>query len=98
MKLNDKFDTNINAKNVYFTSDTHFGHSNIMRFCQRPFSDVTDMNNCLIENWNNKVGKDDIIFHLGDFAMGGSNLWNGILERLNGHKILILGNHKINKF
>lgn len=47
----------------------------------------------MINNWNNKVGPDDLIFHLGDFAFGGSELWNSILPKLNGHKVLIIGNH-----
>ena len=56
------------------------------------------MNEVLIQRWNEKVKPSDIIFHLGDVAFGGSELWNRIMPQLNGHKILILGNHKINKF
>ena len=53
------------------------------------------MNSELIRRWNEKVGPDDTIFHLGDFAFGGSDIWNNILKQLNGHKILIIGNHDI---
>ena len=78
---------------IFFTADTHWGHRNIIRYCQRPFVDVEEMNEALITNWNNTVGKDDIVFHLGDFAMGGSAEWCRLLERLNGRIYLILGNH-----
>ena len=78
---------------VYFTSDTHFGHANIIRFCQRPFQDVEAMNEALIANWNQVVGADDIVFHLGDFCIGGSAQWTNALTRLNGKKYLIVGNH-----
>lgn len=96
MKINEKLNTVIkDASNIYFTSDTHFGHDNIIKFCHRPFKDVEEMNSELIRRWNEKVGPDDTIFHLGDFAFGGSDIWNNILKQLNGHKILIIGNHDI---
>jgi calcineurin-like phosphoesterase family protein len=78
---------------IFFTADTHWGHRNIIRYCQRPFSDVEEMNEALITNWNSTVGKDDIVFHLGDFAMGGSAEWSRLLDHLNGKIYLILGNH-----
>ena len=78
---------------IFFTADTHWGHRNIIRYCQRPFADVDEMNEALITNWNSTIGKDDIVFHLGDFAMGGSAEWCRLLERLNGRIYLILGNH-----
>lgn len=84
-----KFDEN----KVFFTSDTHFGHANIIKFCNRPFLNINDMNEALIENWNKVVSDGDTVFHLGDFAFGGSNVWNEILPRLNGQIYLILGNH-----
>ena len=68
---------------VFFTSDTHWGHANIIRFCSRPFVSVEEMNDILIQNWNNVVPKDGIVFHLGDFAFGGSQLWNDVLSKLN---------------
>lgn len=84
-----KFD----PEHTFFTSDTHFGHANIIRFCKRPFENVEEMNEVLIENWNKVVSKDDTVFHLGDFAFGGSSVWNSIIPRLNGHINLIIGNH-----
>ena len=88
----DKLQFNRNDR-IFFTADTHFGHKNIIRYCQRPFVDVDEMNEILITNWNNVVGKEDVIFHLGDFAMGGSSEWTRLLQRLNGRIYLIIGNH-----
>jgi len=79
--------------NVWFTSDTHFFHENILRYCNRPFRDVTEMNDVLVKNWNETVPEDGVVFHLGDFAFGDSYEWNDILSRLNGRIYLILGNH-----
>ena len=90
-KMNYKFD----GSKVYFTSDTHFYHSNIIGFCKRPFKNVEDMNETLIENWNRVVSQDDIVFHLGNFCLGGSHEWTKILNRLNGKIYLILGNHDL---
>ena len=78
---------------VYLTSDSHFNHLNIMKFCKRPFKSVEEMNEALIANWNEKVPEDGIVFHLGDFAWGPINQWRPIVERLNGKIILIKGNH-----
>jgi len=81
------------GSNIFFTSDTHFSHDKIIEYCKRPFKDANHMNEVMINNWNSVVGPDDIVFHLGDFAWGGSQVWNSILDRLNGHIYLILGNH-----
>lgn len=78
---------------IFLTSDSHFGHSNIIEFCNRPFKDVEEMNYKLIENWNKKVPVDGLVFHLGDFAWGGYPFWKKIREQLNGNIILIKGNH-----
>lgn len=82
-----------NGSKIWFTSDTHFGHENIIRFCNRPFDNIEEMNKTLIQNWNAVVKPDDIVFHLGDFAFGGSAIWNTTLDQLNGDIILIQGNH-----
>ena len=89
--MNYKFD----GDRVFFTSDTHFYHANIINFCGRPFKNVEVMNETLIANWNSVVGPDDIVFHLGDFCLGGSAEWANILNRLNGKIYLIVGNHDI---
>lgn len=89
--MNFKFD----GSRVYFTSDTHFNHTNILRYCQRPFRNVDDMNEQMIANWNETVSEDDVIFHLGDFCLGGAAEWTRILDRLNGKIYLIMGNHDL---
>ena len=70
----------------FFTADTHFNHSNIIEFCDRPFKDVEEMNETLITNWNSKVGENDEVYHLGDFGYGELG---GILNRLNGEIVYI---------
>ena len=84
---------NFDGAKVFFTSDTHFNHANIIGFCSRPFKNVNEMNETLIANWNRVVGVDDIVFHLGDFCLGGSAEWTNVLNRLNGKIYLIVGNH-----
>lgn len=81
--------------NVWFTSDTHFFHEGIL--VHRPkFSSLEEMTEAIISNWNEVVGRGDIVYHLGDFAL----TWkksvapvNAILERLKGQVFLIIGNH-----
>lgn len=85
----NKFD----GSEVFFTSDTHFNHQKIMEYCRRPFNSVEEMNETMIRNWNKMVGQNDIVFHLGDFCLGGAAEWTKILDRLNGKIHLILGNH-----
>lgn len=75
---------------IFFTSDTHFNHFNIIRFSNRPFYSVEEMDEILIQNWNNVVGKDDTIYHLGDFCLGDSKKY---LKRLNGNIVRIKGSH-----
>lgn len=69
-------------------------YQNIIDFCDRPWRTADEMNEALIERWNRVVNNDDTIYHLGDFAMKiRDNEIKAIVRRLNGHKILILGNH-----
>ena len=89
--MNFKFD----AEHTFFTSDTHFNHANIIRFCNRPFRNVEEMNETIVANWNEVVGMDDTVFHLGDFCLGGAAEWTRFLDRLNGKIYLILGNHDL---
>lgn len=86
------------TSNIFFTSDTHFNHKNIILYCQRPFDTIEKMNETIIANWNKTVPQDGIVFHLGDFALGGSEAWNKVLPRLNGQIHLILGNHDMKNF
>ena len=90
-KMNFKFD----AEHTFFTSDTHFNHTNIIRFCNRPFRNVDEMNETIVANWNATIGMDDTVFHLGDFCLGGAAEWTRLLDRLNGRIYLILGNHDL---
>jgi calcineurin-like phosphoesterase family protein len=79
--------------NVWFTSDTHFGHARIIELSNRPFRDVQHMNEMLVKNWNDKVAPDDHVYHLGDVALGSFADSIAYVGRLNGIKHLVVGNH-----
>jgi len=78
---------------IFFTSDTHFYHKNVIRYSNRPFSSVEEMNEALIEKWNSTVSVKDEVYHLGDVSFSSLGNTLSILDRLNGRKKLILGNH-----
>lgn len=78
---------------LWFTADTHFGHANIIAYCRRPFATVRDMNEHVVRAWNTTVKPDDYVVHLGDVMMGLIDDAAPVLARLNGHKLVILGNH-----
>src|SRR5258706_2853956 len=78
---------------IFFTADTHFGHKNIIKLCNRPFNDVDEMNREMISRWNSKVTKNDIIYHLGDFSFGGWNFASSIFQQLHGSTMVLQGNH-----
>lgn len=79
---------------IWFTSDHHFGHQNIIRYADRPFSSVAEMNEAMIERHNALVRPDDVVFHLGDLAMGVFSESIKCAAALNGRKLLIPGNHE----
>lgn len=79
-------------KKIYLIADTHFSHENIIKYCNRPFNDIDEMNNEMINNWNNIVKKDDIVYHLGDFTIDSDDLKN-LVNKLNGEIYFIRGNH-----
>lgn len=83
---------------IFFTSDTHFCHKNIISYAGRPFFSTEEMDKALIENWNSVVPEDGIVFHLGDFCFGGNTQWKTIRKKLNGKIYLILGNHDFKNF
>lgn len=85
------------TENTFFTSDTHFFHNNIISYCNRPFSSVEEMNEGLIEKWNSVVGKNDIVWHLGDFCFGKKENVLEIVPKLNGRINLVMGNHDHHK-
>lgn len=78
---------------IYFTSDLHLGHANIIRHCNRPFSSVREMDETLIKNWNIRVRPDDTVYVLGDVIFRSAKAPEEYLSRLSGKKHLILGNH-----
>ncbi len=81
-------------RNLWVISDTHFNHENIIKYCDRPFTDVTHMNEYMVDAWNSVVKDGDIVYHLGDVYMGdGAGWFQKIAPRLKGRKRLILGNH-----
>lgn len=79
---------------TFFIADTHFGHTNILRFeaAHRPFATVEEMNEALVDNWNATVGHRDTVWHLGDVLFGSGEKLE-IIGRLNGRKNLVMGNH-----
>ena len=96
-----------NCEKVWFTSDTHFGHKKIIQYCNRPWNhgkdsngeivvtddDVLNMDNEMILRWNTVVGENDIVWHLGDFALGGKHVAERVFPQLNGRINLVMGNH-----
>jgi len=78
---------------IFFTADPHWHHGNILKYCNRPFKDVQEMNEALITNWNAKVQPGDTVYMLGDVAFSDEATIAKILDRLNGQKFLIYGNH-----
>lgn len=78
----------------FFTADNHFDHENIILHCKRPFRNAQEMNEAMIERWNAVVGKNDIVYHLGDIAYRGNRQsLEAIRKRLNGQIYLVPGNH-----
>ena len=76
-------------QNIWFVSDLHFGHNNIIDYCKRPYDSVEEMDQALVDNWNTVVNKADKIYCLGDMAFHNYER----ISQLNGHKILTPGNH-----
>lgn len=77
----------------WFTSDLHLGHTNIIDFADRPFANVTEMNEMLLANWNERVRPEDNVYVLGDYAMGEIMATLNLTRRLMGRKVLVIGNH-----
>lgn len=81
------------ASKLWFISDTHFHHDNIIRYCDRPFENVGHMDKTMIENWCSLVQPDDFVIHAGDFCWGNTESWIHFLAQLPGNIILVRGNH-----
>ncbi|HEY8365681.1 MAG TPA: hypothetical protein VIL57_00910 [Bacteroidia bacterium] len=80
-------------KKIYFTSDWHLFHENVLRFDNRPFKDLEHMHKVLINNYNSTVTENDVCYFLGDVGLCKPSTMRPIIEQLKGTKILILGNH-----
>ena len=78
---------------IFYTSDSHFSHRNVIKYCDRPFESIDEMNKTIIDKWNQVVSKKDTVFHLGDVAMGKIAESLPLVGQLNGYKILVPGNH-----
>lgn len=76
---------------TFFTADSHFGHANIILYCDRPFQSAEEMDETMIANWNEVVKHDDIVYHLGDFTLGDKLTARRYFKRLQG-QIRILCN------
>ena len=78
---------------TWMTADTHFGHANVIEYSHRPYATLSEMDADLARRWNEVVGPDDLVYHLGDFAMGDPEKWPKYRSRLNGRIVLVRGNH-----
>ena len=77
----------------FYIADTHFGHKNALAFDDRKFLSIEEHDETIIRNWNDVVGYDDTVYMIGDVSWHNATKTNEILDRLNGHKVLIIGNH-----
>lgn len=108
MRLDINLTQDKEERNVFFTSDFHMYHNNVLKFDNRPFEDIHEMHLALEERWNEVVGPNDIVIYLGDldFARGDDKpSVEGMMYRLNGTIHFVMGNHdkyadikKIGKF
>jgi len=78
---------------IWFTADHHFGHANVIKFCNRPFADVEEMNEIMVERWNEVVKSSDWVYHLGDFTLGNFEVFKEFALRLNGRILIVPGGH-----
>jgi calcineurin-like phosphoesterase family protein len=77
----------------FFTADEHYGHINILKYCNRPFSSIDEMNNTIVSNNNSVVKTNDIVIHVGDFTLGSSGDMYKFSSKLSGNHIYIKGSH-----
>jgi calcineurin-like phosphoesterase family protein len=80
-------------KPTFFTSDLHIGHENCLKFDNRPFDTLEDMHRALIKRYNSVVPKDGICYFLGDVGLCSGDTIKNVISKMNGTKVLILGNH-----
>lgn len=82
--MNSQIKITNNFDKVWFTSDHHFGHKNIIGYCNRLFKTVEEMDIKLVDNWNALIGPGDLVYHLGDFCLGNKDLADVYFHQLNG--------------
>ena len=82
---------------IFITSDHHFGHANIIKYCDRPFDNVAVMNAEMIHRWNEIVSDNDIVIHLGDISLGSQLSLCTLYKCLRGTIIIIKGSHDRSK-
>ncbi len=102
-KMKKKLEENNLKRKIFAIGDLHLDHANIIKYCNRPFSSVEEMNNVIVRNWNKAIMQGDTVYFLGDMSFGkGSKKTDYWLEKLNGNIVFIRGNHdrskKINFF
>ena len=78
---------------IFYIADLHFGHNNIIRYDNRPFKTVEEMDRTFIVNWNKAVSNDDFVYILGDISWYDDDKTAQIFKQLNGTKVLIKGKH-----
>lgn len=78
---------------IRYIADTHFGHANVIKYDNRPFKDVNEMNAKMVELWNDHVADDDEVYVLGDVVWGGWKDWENIFSQLHGFINIVKGNH-----
>lgn len=85
-------------KKVFVIGDLHLDHANIIKYCNRPFKSTSEMNYFIVNNWNNTVKNNDVVYFLGDMAFGrGSHSTDYWVSKLNGKIIFIKGSHDKSK-
>ena len=84
-------------RDIWVWSDTHFGHKNIIKYCDRPYPDAESMNYCMLGNYLNVVKPNDIVIFGGDVGFMSENKINEVLDQMPGYKIQIVGNHDLHR-
>lgn len=78
---------------IFFTSDLHLGHENVIKYAKRPFANAKEMDEALVSNWNARIRPNDTVYVVGDVSFHRPEETRKILRRMNGTKALVLGNH-----
>lgn len=97
IEYEDRIITPKRSGKTFITSDQHLGHYNIIKYCNRPFETLDEMNDTLIDNWNSEVSAEDNVFFLGDLAFGKHSKTDDWINELNGNIIFFRGNHDVSR-